>query len=245
MKNADKYHFGDFTLSNYRTYIRLAKKKYFFRNYVNFKKDENFVLWRHDVDYSVHAAVKLAGIESDEAVQSTFFLHLHNEFYNLFENEIIQLVNEILNLGHEIGLHFDIQFGGTDWAKHLKFEKEILEKLFDVRINAFSLHNPGISKPIIDAETYEGMVNCYSAYFRNGVPYCSDSFGIWRFERLEDVLTKSDYPRLQVLTHPEWWSPNVTSPKERVLRCINGRAESNKRRYETIMKNYGLEVIDW
>jgi len=245
LNNAEKYHFKDFTLNSYRNYIRLAKRKYKFRDYSDFRKEENFVLWRHDVDYSVHAALRLARIDAEERVKSTFFLHLHNEFYNLLELEITELVKEIVKCGHNIGLHFDPNYAEMEMGESLKFEKGILERLFGVKIGAFSVHNPGISRRILEDESYEGMVNCYSRYFRNEVPYCSDSFGIWRHQRLEDALTRSDYPRMQVLTHPEWWTETVTSPKERVWRCIEGRSENNKKRFEKTLRKYEVKVIDW
>ena len=247
MDNSEKYHFADFTLENYRKYVRLAKKRFVFRNYDNFNKDENFILWRHDVDYSMHAALRLAKIEREEEVQSTFFLHLHNEFYNLFEYEITQIVNEVLGMGHSIGLHFDLGYyrKRKELNNNLKFEKEILQTLFARKITVFSLHNPGKMKTELPDETYAEMINTGSAYFKSKVPYCSDSFGIWRFRRLEDVLTDANYKCLQILTHPEWWTELVTSPKERVWTCIDGRAEKNRNNYENILRNYELRVIDW
>jgi hypothetical protein len=250
MSNNEKYNFSDFTFDSYRSYLKLAKSKYIVRNYTNFKKDENYVLWRHDVDYSMHRALKLAKIEAEEEFQTTYFLHLHNEFYNLLESDITSLVKHIQDLGHKLGLHFDItyylnnNFENFDLESHIAIEKKILEDYFEEPIEAVSFHNPRLLNINFNNDTYSGMVNAYNAYFSTDVKYVSDSFGIWRYNRLEDEI-KAGNKRLQVLTHPEWWTEEVTSPKERIWHSIDGRSENNRRYFESVSKQYGLELIDW
>jgi hypothetical protein len=73
VSNADRYHFSDFTRENFRRLLRLARERYTFRTYANFARDERFLLWRHDVDFSPHAARKLAEIEADEGIVATLF----------------------------------------------------------------------------------------------------------------------------------------------------------------------------
>ena len=102
---AKQYNFSDFTEKHYVTLIKLAKKKYLFEPFTT-KTDEPHVLWRHDIDSSVHRALKLAKIEKKLGVKSTYFLRLHSEWYNLFEKEVYDKINDIIKLGHYIGLHF-------------------------------------------------------------------------------------------------------------------------------------------
>ena len=110
MSNKEKYRFEDFTEESYLKFLRLAKERYVFRSYSDFDKDENFILWRHDVDFSVHRAKRLAEIEKSENLKTTYFIHLHSEFYNVFEAEISKLIHQIIELGHFIGLHFDTHY---------------------------------------------------------------------------------------------------------------------------------------
>lgn len=63
---------------------------------------------RHDVDMDLQEAVKLAGIEKNEGIRSTYFVMLSSEYYNLLTGRNLKSAREILRLGHEIGLHFDI-----------------------------------------------------------------------------------------------------------------------------------------
>ena len=100
-----KFHFNDFTRKEYRNLLRLAKASYEFRLFTNFNKDEKFVIWRHDLDFSIQAAVKLAIIEAEEGIASTYFIWPHSEYYNLLDRESAQGIRKILSLGHQIGLH--------------------------------------------------------------------------------------------------------------------------------------------
>ncbi len=249
MDNATLYHFADFTLGNFRRLIRLAKENYRFRWFTDFDRAERFVLWRHDVDFSVHRAVKMAHVEAEEGVKSTYFLHLHSEFYNLLELEVTRLARELVASGHALGLHFDTHYHGVENQEQLERlltrEKLILEDCFEVEVPVFSFHITSQVTERFSNTEYAGLINAYANYFRREVPYCSDSNGYWRHRRLEEVLQEATDPRLQVLTHPELWQDTVMSPKQRVNRCIAGRAEKTQRWYEDTLRSHGRENIDW
>ena len=71
-------------------------------------KKEKFMLIRHDVDHDIWTAKKMALIESENNIKSTFFI-LHTAPY--FRNDLkqtIKICREIQSLGHEIGLHNDL-----------------------------------------------------------------------------------------------------------------------------------------
>jgi hypothetical protein len=235
-------NFEDFIEINYRKLIKKAKKNYQFILYEEVKLKSSFVLWRHDVDISMHRALRLAEIEHEEGVKSTYFLQLSSSYYNIFENEIKNLVFEILKLGHQIGVHFDptIYTINTpeDFKSFLTFEKKILEKLFNVEIKSFSFHNP--LQEHLELGTYEiaGMVNTYSYFLQKNIEYCSDSCGYWRHKILEDFLEQG-YKNIQVLTHPEWWQKEVLSPRDRIHKCIDGRALNNKVMYDEGLAKLG------
>ena len=58
--------FSDFTEEKYKEIIVFAKKKYKFIFYNQIKNNESFLLWRHDVDFSVNRALSLAKIEQTQ-----------------------------------------------------------------------------------------------------------------------------------------------------------------------------------
>jgi len=244
------YHFEDFTEKKYRQILKVAHKNYIcipFSGYANCQKT---LLLRHDIDFSVHRAYKIATIESEQNMQSTFFLWIHSPFYNLFEDEIFGLIHKIIDLGHDIGLHFDCGFynsyiQNTDFLENLAYERRILEHFFGERVRAFSFHNP--TDAILSEyqeDQYSGMVNAYSKYIRLHFEYCSDSNGYWRFQRLPDLIRQAKSGNLQILTHPEWWTPGVLSPRERITRCIEGRGRKQHKWYDDELKKIGRINVD-
>ena len=60
------------------------------------------------------------------------------------------------------------------------------------------------------------MVNAYAAEIHQRYRYVSDSNGIWRHERLGNVLEMSSEKNLQVVTHPVWWQQLEMPPRARV-----------------------------
>jgi hypothetical protein len=234
---------GDFTEEKYRWLLRVAKKSYQFVMYDAIPWNRRFILWRHDLDYSINRAAALAQIEAEEGVSTTYFVNPRSEFYNPFETSQARLIRGILGLGHSLGLHFDaaahyIQDDDT-LSQKLLVERRWLGEAFGVHPHAFSFHNPEARHLQFEAETYGGLVNCYSRRFKAEIPYCSDSNGYWRFRRLQDVLTEAADPCLQVLTHPGWWQKKPMWPRQRIYRCAYGRASSTMSSYDTGLRQHG------
>lgn len=243
-----RYHYDDFTYDEYRALLQLAKQNYVFRLYDDaIDAAKKSVLWRHDVDMSMHSALRIARIEAEENIKATYFLLPSSSFYNLFESEITKIVREIAKLGHSFGLHFDAakhQVADEEQLRtHLIREQRLLEEHFHLNIASFSFHNPDERSLTFDAPTYNGLVNCYSHAFRNHVAYCSDSNGQWRHQRLRDVLTAAEPAELQVLTHPEWWGSSPISPRARVFSAIDGRARKTFTAYNAALAAYGRENV--
>jgi hypothetical protein len=245
-KSYIKYHFSDFTRDNYRKIIRLAKKNYIVRDFINYKENEKFIILRHDMDYSVNSSLKLALIEKEEKVKSTYFVYIHSFLYNILEKRIHDLLLQIIRLGHNVGLHFDCNFYSRKAVKDMESfitkEKDLLEDYLKTKIKVVSFHNP-INIKDFSKHYLAGMINVYSDYFMNKIDYISDSNGYWRFRRLEDVIKEANKP-LQVLIHPEYWTDQVMSPKERIWRCIEGRADNSRDAFLEIMKQTKRRMID-
>lgn len=235
-------HIPDFTIKHYRELLCVAKKNYTFTRYQSIPYGTRFVLWRHDCDFSLNRAYRLALIEQGEDVVSTYFINPHCEFYNLFEKSQTALVKSILEMGHDIGLHFDAAYYDISTEEQLGVlvanEALFLEKVFGVRPTAFSFHNPTAFLLTCEQEVYGGLLNCYSKRFKTNIPYCSDSNGYWRFRRLVEVLQQATDPWLQVLTHPGWWQEKALPPRQRVFRSVYGRAEKNLRFYDCSMERF-------
>lgn len=237
----------DFTEEHYRELLRLARSRYRFIGFDELDAEDAAVLWRHDVDMSAHRALALAHIERDEGVRATYFILLHSEFYNAMELEIAERLAEIARLGHAIGLHFDPNFytalhgADIDLEPFIRQEAAVVEAITGARVTSFSWHNPAMGDWIErrDSDRIAGLRNVYGRGVRGRFGYVSDSNGVWRFRRLHDVLARADEPRLQVLTHPEWWVPEAMPARGRVARAIDGRAARQHARYDESMAAMG------
>ena len=233
----------DFTYSNYRELLKMAKSGWKILDYGNIDWDEKFIVWRHDVDYSLNCSLKLAKIEQEEGVKATYFINPHSEFYNIAELSQHRMMKEILSYGHDLGLHFDAAFHEIKSEKDLHIlvakESSYLESLFGVKPIAFSFHNPVSENLASEADEYGGLKNCYSKRFKGEVGYCSDSNGYWRFRRLYEVLKERKDTRLQVLTHPGWWQDEPAPPRQRIFRIAYDRAKATMNLYDQTLNSNG------
>ena len=231
MTNREKYKFGDFTLSNYEHLVALAVKKGFtFISYTDeFDENRKDVLWRHDVEFEPDVALKMAEIEHKYGVKATYFFQMHSPFYNLMDSHYTEVFKKIHSLGHFVGLHFDSHYYGISdekqLDKYIELDKEYFEAVLGVKINAYSFHNTTPFTQSCVGDKYGGLINVYSSHFKNDFSYCSDSLGYWRFDRLEDVLNDDSVQHLQVLTHDANWTENVLSPRKRVRKFVDAKAD--------------------
>lgn len=207
------------------------------------------MLWRHDVDYSVHRALRLAEIDAGAGVRSTFFFYPHSPFYNLLSGLVTPKARRILELGHDLGLHFDPAYHGgslvhEEFNRRLVSERDLLAQVLGRPPVAVSFHQFGdLSSRPPDDDELSGMVNAYGRTIWSEYGYCSDSNGVWRHRRLFDVLERAEEDRLQVLTHPEWWTPTPMSPRDRIQRCLDGAAASVGSYYDDELSSYGRPNI--
>lgn len=218
----------DFTENHYIEILLEAQSRYRFVRFTDIPWGDNFVLWRHDVDISLNRALRVAQIESELGISSTFLINLHSIFYNVLEKGQTEIVRSILDMGHAIGLHIDTNFheilNENDLTHALNQEKLILESITQSPIEVFSFHNPTERDLQWSKPTYLGLVNCYAKILMSKVAYCSDSNGYWRHERLIEFLNSDKHEQVHVLTHPEYWLVDGRPPRERIFRAAYGRA---------------------
>lgn len=249
MSNKENYNFADFTLINYKRILKLAKENYLFEIFNSSTAYSKSIILRHDIEFSMPIALQMAKIESELDIKATYFLQLHSEFYNPFDKDSFNMVKDIIESGHHLGLHFDTHFWNINSEQELKkcllIDKETLERYFDIEIKVFSFHNTNEFILTCEKEKYGGMINVYSKYFKETVGYCADSTGYWRYERLEDRLKEAKDKQLQILIHDGMWQDEILPPRRRVFKVIDDRAEYLKKYYDQVLKKFGANNIDW
>lgn len=238
----------DFTLKKYKQNLLATKDKYNIVDFNIFKKSNwqsNFAILRHDIDISIDNALKIAKIEHDCGIKSTYTVLLTGSFYNPFEKKNVDIIREIKSFGHEIGLHFDTSIyninSKDDLIVALKKEIKLLNSLLDLKnynINMFSFHNTNKFTMSCEDITYCGLINAYAKIIKKKVQYTSDSNGYWIHRTWKDLL-QQDYKYIQILTHPEWWNKSQKFPAELVCHEIDSKSsEIWKNYYITLKKGF-------
>lgn len=236
----DKSMYLEFTENNYQTLIELAKENLKFRFFSSRPLESKEILLRHDVDFSPHRARALARIENELQVGATYFFRIRGADYSILDSEVERIMREITSLGHEIGLHFESEESDISEEQilvKLSNDKNLFELITGKQSKIFSFHNPTQLMLAMKKTEYSEMVNAYAEIHFNLNNYVSDSNGFWRFQSFKEVLIDPNTEKLQVLIHPEWWTPEPLSPRERIWRAHIGRANNAHSRY--------IELLDF
>lgn len=236
-------NFDDFTEFGYRRLLRTASYHYKWAFYDSPCETPHIIL-RHDCDHSPQRARALALIEAEESVRSTFLVLLHSPFYNFLEHDVVTAFREIAAMGHRIGLHFDMSFYGdiTDFAeleRRAAAERRIIENTVEEPCLAFSFHNPTTNSSLsFRQDDVAGMCNAYGATITRSYQYVSDSNGYWRHDDAFRLVEAAEHPRIHMLIHPEWWTPEAMSPRQRILRAAQGRRDAAMGGYDELLTRW-------
>lgn len=205
---------------------------------------ERILLLRHDIDADMVKALEMAKIEFRLGLKSTYFLMLRSPIYNLLSRNNSKIVAQIIELGHEIGIHFDANYNDKNilTTELLAIEKSTIERLFCTKITAVSLHQPTTES--IEALKDIELTNTYSKLHLDSFHYVSDSNMLPKksiFKLLDDFNKK----RIQLLIHPMWWmKEDDTLSTEQVWDniLINNFQQKQKQLLET-ERAYGTKRI--
>jgi hypothetical protein len=214
----------------------LKKNHYEVCNYETYQSTNRCVILRHDVDFSLEAALRFAELEGKEGIQSTYFILLSTPFYNPFYRKSRNIINSIRDMGHDIGLHFDeanyLISNKEELINHVEREIAMLSKGLNLEIKAVSMHRP--SKWVLEENVqFKSVINSYSSVFFDDFKYLSDSRMHWR-EDVCQVIQSSIYDRLHILTHPIWYGQKERTMKEILLELI---MEQKSKCYEDVREN--------
>lgn len=167
----------------------------------------NAVILRHDVDFDVGAAHRLALVEADCDIRSTFFFLTTCHTYNPFSALNREKLCEMRALGFEIGLHFDPAiYGDVSVTKLKEFvdkEAEMLSTIIDMPVQSISLHNPSIHGQY---PMFEGYRNTYDKHIFSDDCYLSDSRMEFGEKNPYTFVEKVKEHPIQILLHPLHYS---------------------------------------
>ena len=229
-----------FSYEDYKEIIRIIQSTGRYMDYQHALNSDRFIIMRHDVEYSVERAYELARVESSMDFNSTYFFQWTNNSYNILSRKNKDLITDMHERGHCIGLHFALN-GLTDMQRireQIAKEMEILDSMFEFKIDTFSIHRP--SKDVLREDIkLPGILNAYQDEFFTfaenmtedtpvKVKYMSDANHIWRYG-YPDEKNIMDYNKVQILTHPFAW-------------CKEGYDNFNN--YKALIKEKYMELVD-
>lgn len=233
----------EFTYTAYRGLLDLLRQGgYAFTDYHDYQSHPRCVILRHDIDNSLPQALRLAEIEVEEGVKSTWFVLLRTDFYNPASAASQKILRRIRELGHELGLHFDEMaysreggigsYASSSTEELIVHEAGILADICGCPITTVSMHRP--SKTTLEADLkIPDIVNSYGQTFFHDFKYLSDSRRRWR-EPVEDIIRGGEYDRLHILTHAFWYHEQEQDIAASVGTFVRA---ANAERYERMMEN--------
>jgi hypothetical protein len=224
-----------FTLDEYRSLVQLAKRRFPFVHYDEYGSYDSFVLWRHDVEFSVDEMNKLVEIDTEEGISSTLFIQLHWPAYNFWDKEVVNDVKRWITEGHQIGLHFDAGYYGDENLHRFEDlvlrEKRIIEDIYQTKIAAAAYHAPS-QMALTYQRNFGNLVNAYNKdLFGGNVVYVSDSNGRWREKTVRDVLEDPGVKKVQVNTHDTWWTNERIPQIQKLENAWRRQAEKHIKYY--------------
>ena len=244
----------DFTYGEYRDLLTLLKTGRTNMRFSDFRNSEiplSFFILRHDVDFSLTAALNMARVESDMQLRATYFLLLDSPNYNLLSHGCCSVPRQLVSMGHEVGLHYDVQAllerDGAAMRMQLQYEIDILEGITGNPIVSIAMHNPSSygNDPFADDKNF---INAYDPRFTKAIAYFSDSCGAWR-NSAYNVFQDANIPdKLQILFHPFYWAETVGNRLERLDKWVDETYNAMEERREQILKvwygHIGVEEHD-
>lgn len=227
--------------------LKVREKGYDYADYEDWMHYDRCVIMRHDIDFDLHQAVKLAEIEQYQGVAATYFVMLTSDFYNIFSKKSMEAIHKIHGYGHKIGLHFDearyqeTVMEASTLEEKIVQEAKILSEAAGCKVNVVSMHRP--SQNTLQAG-YEipGLINSYGQTFLKEFKYLSDSRRRWR-EPVDQILDIAEYDRLHILTHAFWYHEKEKNMQDSLYEFVK---EAGLKRYECLLDNVSdlEEIID-
>ena len=159
----------------------------------------------------------------------------HSKYYSLDKSSTE--LEKIIELGHNIGLHYDSKYWSDKQLDHQSaFHEEIdlFKTKFNIPIKVASAHNPTTNKmkPLVFPDDIK---NAYDSKFTKEIKYLSDSVQFWR----EGCICKNwkKYNQIQLLIHPEWWTEK-SKKMEDIVNDLFDEINSTESEKEELIKFY-------
>lgn len=220
-------------------------------DYWEAKTSDKFLVLRHDIEFSVERAYKMAMIEKEEGIISTYFLQIESNSYNAFSEKNKTFLYGIINAGHHIGLHYHLgkELSPIHVRDEIRDQIRIMSEMLRYQVDRFSIH-----RPVEQSQYYkiaiDGIINAYSKEFfthitdvtENSVlevKYIADSKHRWNYG-YPDSDTIENHPKIQLLIHPYSWAEEEADEFEMFNQLANEKEVEILNTFDEETKIYKL-----
>jgi hypothetical protein len=196
------------------------------------------MILRHDIDFSLPDALRMAELESSLGLRATYCVLPHAPTYHLGESQTLAALRAIRELGHEIALHYDLEFfeqAGIAPRAGIEREAAWLGELLGTEIRSVSQHRPARQGRFDGVGA--GFVDAYDEALTRKILYLSDSRREWRNGCVHEHLPRASH--LQLLVHPLWWDAERERGRREIVRRI---AERRGRAIRDALEAYADEM---
>jgi cytochrome b involved in lipid metabolism len=227
---------SQFTTDEYEVFCRIISgasyQTYTFKQYLEGKPGGDFILLRHDVDYDIEDAIKIAAIESKYNIKSTYYIRVNRKTK-------IGHLQKLNGFGCEIGLHYDcLAKANGNYNKAIILFKNQLDYLLKVcEIKTVSAHGSSLSNfknndlfKTFKFEEFGLLGDASLSIDFSKIPYYNDTGRSWDITKnkikdipplfpenyrnistlddLKKLIDKKYYDSIYISSHPELWSEN-------------------------------------
>lgn len=202
----------EFTYDTYRQLLELAREgnrsNLRFADAAAADPASRYFILRHDIDFSPASALRMAEFEARLGIRATYFLLFSSTFYNLLSAECCGVARRLVELGHEVGLHYDLACYDAIRRDHpldvLLSQADALAQLSGTPVRSIAMHNPSVYGADV-FQHVDRFINAYDPRYTKAIAYFSDSCGAWRDETAVLLQRRELPPRFQLLVHPLFW----------------------------------------
>jgi peptidoglycan/xylan/chitin deacetylase (PgdA/CDA1 family) len=184
------------------------------------------LLLRHDIDWSLEAALPLLELEADLGVAATVFVLTSGELYDVRSTAGRRILRRIADLGHEIGLHYEGErYESISGRSRLDDDLDLLRQSSGRAVVSAAQHLPltgrrALPEGAVEHDAYD------SRYLASPMHYVSDSLMVWRQATPHDLLDRR--ASFQFLSHPATWTSDF-GDMGAALAALAGRASPRSR----------------
>ncbi|MCB1562886.1 MAG: hypothetical protein KDJ75_04860 [Alphaproteobacteria bacterium] len=243
------YDPNNFTLAAYKEQIQtLLDAGYEPVQYDTEEQHEKSVILRHDVAFSPSQALKMAKIEQELGVQSTFFFNFDSGFYTVNDQKVQDTIREIQAMGHQIGIQIKPEdkdgnlLVDEDLVRHIEEQKNIFEATLGANVECVSFDVTKLTPmgKIPQQAQIAGMLNTYGHKFADGVDrskgQAGNSNGMHLYGTSMTDHVEQGTPHLHLLVYPDWLSDAPMLPHMRLL-ALPEVQKNQERYYSQTLKN--------